>query len=144
MTVESKRVIITNKGFKCKTGYYIGRGSVFGNPYPIKKSKYSNKIYTLEESLILYDEHFRSILYNKHFVENIYDSDEWRKLLIQFIKNNSIQLNCFCTNKIITFDDYLNWCSNGVDYDKLECHGEIIARHLFDACVDMEARNNAY
>jgi len=134
MTVESKRVIITNKGFKCKTGYYIGRGSVFGNPYPVKKSKYSNKIYTLEESLILY---------HKYFVENIYNSDEWRKLLIQFMKNDSVQLNCFCTNKTVTINDYLNWYNNGINCRELKCHGEIITYYLFDDCVEMEARNNA-
>jgi len=62
---------ITSKGFKGK-GVYVGRPSVFGNPYPIKKSKHSDKVYSLRESLESYE---------KYFISNILPSKEFEELI---------------------------------------------------------------
>jgi len=74
---------ITNQGFNGK-GVYVGRPSVFGNPFPTKVSKYSKKVYSLRESLNLYMEHFE---------QNLLQSEEFRDLINQYRKNNFIQLN---------------------------------------------------
>ena len=122
---NKSKVIITNFGFKSHLGIYIGRGSKFGNPFPIKKSKYSSKIYSLDESLRLY---------NSHFLQNIRNSVEWENLIKEFKKNKTITLNCFCINAEFTINDYLYLKNNGLEsnFSKLKCHGQILAYYLFE------------
>ena len=77
---------ITKYGFKTD-GVYVGRPSVWGNPYPVKRSKYGKKVYSLRESLRLY---------RKHFEENLLNSYEFRKLVAEYKKTGYLKLNCWC------------------------------------------------
>lgn len=124
-SLNQSKVIITNFGFKTHSGIYIGRGSKFGNPFPTKKSKYSNKIYSLKESLRLY---------NSYFLQNIKNSIEWKNLIEEFRKNKTITLNCFCINTEFTVNDYLYLKNNGLEsnFSRLKCHGQILAYYFFD------------
>jgi len=87
-------ISITNQGFNGK-GVYVGRPSVFGNPFPIKVSKYSKKIYSIHDSLNLYMEYFK---------QNLLWSEEFRNLINQYRKNNFIQLDCWCINSTLNKD----------------------------------------
>jgi len=76
---------ITNRGFKGK-GIYIGRskhGNVFGNPYPVKKSKFSEKVYSLKESLKLY---------RNYFEEKVLKSKEFKELVEKYKKNGLFRI----------------------------------------------------
>ena len=112
------KIIITNNGFKGK-GIYIGRPSIFGNPFPVKKSKYSDKIYSLKASLEKY-----KIYFEKRLKEDERFRTEFNKLLKILKVNKCLVLDCFCTNKVVSSID-------DIDLDSCVCHGEIIAYFLF-------------
>ncbi len=113
------KILIGNQGFKGK-GFYIGRGkySVFGNPFPTKRSKFERKVYSLEESLRKYREYFEKKLENDPAFKR-----EFEKLLMVLRRNKKIELNCFCIEKEIKD-------LNDIDLENCKCHGEIIAWHL--------------
>ncbi len=103
---------IMKAGYKVKPPIiYIGRPSPYGNPYPIVASKYSDKIYTLEKSLELYELDIRS---GKINIQDLYE---------QYKAKGYLKLSCFCTNKKLH-----NWQQA---IDKPVCHGEIIAYWIF-------------
>jgi len=112
---------ITSKGFKGK-GVYVGRPSVFGNPYPTKKSKYSNKVYSLRESLELYE---------KYFISNILPTKEFEELIKMYRKEEYLELDCWCVDREIRrFED--------VDISRCKCHAEIIASAILFFCEPPE------
>jgi len=106
-------VKITNEGFKGK-GVYVGRPSVFGNPYPVKKSKHSDKVYSLKKSLELYTQHFE---------ENILRSKQFEELVKKYRKKGYVELDCWCVNRKIQR-------SEEVRLEECRCHAEIIAYYL--------------
>lgn len=102
---------LTNKGMNADSGFYIGRGSIYGNSYLTKPSKYPGKIYKLDESLALYE---------RDLIEGKIDISD----LIQHIFSwDIINLNCFCINRRLTEES---------TYSNIKCHGEIIAKHIFE------------
>lgn len=101
---------LSNKGFKNKKAYYIGRPSSYANPFPTKISKYSDTIYTLSNSLKKYEE---EVLYTIDIKEMISDIK----------RNGYITLSCFCIN--MTINKYH-------DYSDCLCHGELIAKRIFE------------
>jgi len=109
----SQMIRITRRGFS-GGGVYIGRPSVFGNPFPTKRSKYSTKVYTLRESLSLYKRHFES---------KILHSAEFRSLVEEYRKRGYLELDCWCINKTVTSIE-------DIDMDNCKCHGEIIAYYI--------------
>lgn len=104
-----KKIRISKKGFY-GNGIYIGRGSSYGNPYLTKKSKFPGKIYSVEESLKLYENDLLSGLIDISPLVN--HVKEW----------DIITLDCFCINANIKKD---------YDFSNPKCHGEIIAKHIF-------------
>ncbi|AMM40702.1 hypothetical protein HS1_000898 [Candidatus Desulfofervidus auxilii] len=101
---------ITNQGFKGK-GIYIGRPSPYGNPYPTKKSQFSDKVYSLKESLRMYA---------KKVDKGEIDISE----LVEKYKNEgSLVLDCFCTNRII--QDI-----SDIEPENFVCHGEVLAWYI--------------
>jgi hypothetical protein len=106
------KIKITNLGKNDKY-IYIGRPSLWQNPFPTKSSKFSPNVYPLEESLKKYQEETLSKLKVKNFV----------KLLLE---NNEITLSCFCIEKTITINNYkIN--------ETPKCHGELLAEKIFEA-----------
>ena len=112
------KIIITNNGFRGK-GIYIGRPSIWGNPFPVKKSKYSDKIYSLKASLEKY-----KIYFEKRLKEDERFRTEFNKLLKILKVNKCLVLDCFCTNKVVS-------SINDINLDSCIYHGEIIAYFLF-------------
>ena len=106
-------VKITKRGFK-GNGVYVGRPSPFGNPFPIKKSKFSNRVYSLEESLKLYEKHFR---------ENLLRSGELKGLVERYKKEGYLELDCWCVDRDIS-------SSEEVGVEECRCHAEIIAFYI--------------
>jgi len=84
--MKSLRVIITNRGRR-GSGVCIGRPSPWGNPFPVKPSKYSKEIYPLQESLERYCQRLRV-----QFPELV------KKLLERRAKEDTLVLDCFCAN----------------------------------------------
>jgi len=112
-------IFLTPKGFRGK-GRYIGRSKnrrlgIFGNPFPVKKSKFSSKIYSLEESLTLYarwiEDQYRS---NSLFKE------EADKLLKELKEKGHITLDCWCVETAISSEEH----------KPTKCHGEVLAVFL--------------
>jgi hypothetical protein len=120
------KVIIDREGFK-SDGIYIGRPSIWGNPYAVKRSKYSKRIYSLKESLRLYRKYFlRRLMEDKDFRE------KFCELVEKLRKDKVIKLNCFCTNKVIK-------SYREVDLENCKCHGEMIAYFLLK-CVEEDVK----
>ena len=104
---------ITSRGFKGK-GVYVGRPSPFGNPFPTRKSKFSDEVYSLEESLELY---------RKHFEENLLGSREFGELVERYRKEGYLELDCWCVDREIRR-------SEEVDMERCRCHAEVIAFYI--------------
>ena len=120
-------IVIGNKGWKDE-GVYIGRGkySIFGNPFPVKSSKFSNKIYTLEESLNKYKKYLKEkIEKDKRFKK------EFDKVVMILKKEKEIKLNCFCINKTIN-------SLSDIDLNNCKCHGEILSWYLLKELEKLE------
>ena len=120
------RVVLTSKGFK-GSGRYIGRSKnlrlgIFGNPFPTKPSKFSKRIYTLEESLFLYrkwvEEQLRS---NPIFKE------EFQKLIKSLKEKGEVILDCWCADCVIETPNHI----------PSKCHGEVLALLLLKAVKDI-------
>ncbi len=111
------KIKITKKGFKT-AGVYVGRGrgNIFGNPYPVKASRYSDKVYSLRESLKLYREYFEKKVKNSY---------EFKKLVAKFQQEGYVELSCWCINKEIKSKE-------DIDINNCRCHAEIIAWYLLD------------
>lgn len=113
---------ITNRGFK-GNGIYVGRsryGNVFGNPFPTKRSKFSSRVYTLEESLRLY---------RKYFEEKVINSKEFKRLVERYKEKGYLELDCWCINKTVRSIEDL-------DLNSCRCHGEIIAYYILKECEE--------
>ena len=104
---------LTSRGFKGK-GVYVGRPSPFGNPFPTRRSKFSDRVYPLEESLKLYEEHFR---------ENLLGSREFKELVERYKEEGYLELDCWCTDREIR-------SSGEVKVEECRCHAEIIAFYI--------------
>lgn len=100
--------------------YYVGRPSPLGNPFPIKKSKFSTKIYSLEESLDLYKKWLWNELKNKGAKS---DATKALVALAKLSKTEDITLVCWCVDenengachaKIIR--GAIQWLNNGKKY----------------------------
>lgn len=107
-------VLITNDGFKGR-GIYIGRPSIYGNPFPTKKSKIrSEKIYSISESLLNYQEYLNTLSESR---------------LLEFYKNlnclNSVVIDCFCI-----FDRFINFTDFPQNIE-CNCHGQILVKTLY-------------
>lgn len=105
-------ILVYNKNdedYSCKpNNYYIGRGSILGNPYthlPLKNTIATYHVKTREDAIKLYDGYF-DIQYscNKEFKAII---DE---MYAKYKKGDDIYLECYC--------------------HPLPCHGDIIAKKL--------------
>ena len=101
---------ITNQGFKEK-GIYIGRPSPYGNPYPTKNSRFSDKVYSLKESLRMYA---------KKVDKGEIDISE---LVEKYRKEGCLVLDCFCTNRVI--QDI-----SDIELENCVCHGEVLAWYI--------------
>jgi len=99
----SKEAIAVNKE-KEKCDVYVGRGSDFGNPFPV-----FNGEFTLEDSLRLY---------SVHLSENVYYNKEFRKKLLN-LKGKKI--GCFCPR--YSTDDIRYF------HNPANCHACIIANY---------------
>lgn len=97
----SRESIAVNKD-KEKCDDYVGRGSDFGNPFPVFNGEFA-----LEESLRLY---------SVHLAENAYYNKDFRKKLL---KLKGKKLGCFCPK--CTTDDPRYY------HTPVECHAWIIA-----------------
>lgn len=111
MKEGGKMIKITKDGMKGE-GIYIGRPSLYGNLYPTKKSKYSKKIYTLEESLKNYEQLIQTGKIDISGLIEKYNED-WE-----------LTLDCWCINRI--FEKFMD-----VDCKNWKCHGEILAFYVF-------------
>ena len=109
---------ITNQGFR-EEGIYIGRPSPYGNPYPTKKSRFSDKVYPLRESLKMYA---------KKIDKGEIDISE----LVEKYKNEgSLVLDCFCTNRVI--QDI-----SDIELEKCVCHGEVLAWYILKRVIQLK------
>jgi len=113
------KVVITNRGLK-GSGRYIGRHKdknkgIFGNPFPTKPSKFSKKVFPLNESLKLYESYFREKLKTDTTFRK-----EFEKLLMRLKNEGNVVLDCYCVNAVIT----------SPDHKPKKYHGEVIAVYL--------------
>ncbi len=104
---------ITSRGRRGK-GVYVGRPSIFGNPFPVKKSKFSKEVYPLKKSLELYA---------KYFEENLLKSKEFEDLVNKYRKDGYLELDCYCIDREIRR-------SEEVKLSECKCHAELIAFYV--------------
>ena len=98
--------------------FYIGRGSVLGNPYTHIKDRKTKAIYEVkdrDEAIDRYSDYFdlmygSNIAYTKA-IDEIYDL---------YKKGEDVYLGCFCKK----------YQSNEYHNDEIRCHGDIIKRKL--------------
>lgn len=115
--IEDYTINIIKKGASTTSGIYIGRGSEYGNPFPVKPSQFTDEIYTLKESLKLYK-------------ETVLPKLNIDKLVDELEKKDEITLSCFCINTKL---------KKGSNSGGHHCHGELIAEKVFD---ELEKRIN--
>lgn len=108
---------ITNKGFRGR-GLYVGRPSPFGNPFPVKRSRFSRRVYSLEDSLEKYREYF----YRK-FLQTAEGKKTIEKLAREYAEKGYLELDCWCINKVIKDIREIDIFAT----EKLRCHAEIVA-----------------
>lgn len=111
---------ITGLGQKELSGFYIGRPSILGNPYPTKVSKFRmDKIYTLEESMKKY---------RYYLIKEISKNEKIKKIIKtlkrRIIENKEVQLNCWCLLENYNFENY-------IEKNKIKCHGQAIIEFLY-------------
>ena len=111
-----------NKEDHCsdKNDYYIGRGSIFGNPYTHIKDRKTLATFivkTRDESIEKYS-HYFDLMYGSN-VEFTRAIDEIYK---KYKRGEDIYLGCFC-KKYLTTD-------TNEHTDELSCHGDIIKKKL--------------
>lgn len=108
-----QRIQVVNKYKHEPTKYdvYIGRGSVFGNPYSHLPSKFKDIIHcgTREEAIDKYREYFDDIINscgcaNKEFKKKI------RKMVVDLKMGEKVYLVCYCSPK--------------------PCHGDVIRDYI--------------
>jgi hypothetical protein len=97
-----KKILVVNKNLE-PFDVYIGRGSPFGNPFPVHNGEF-----TLEESLHLY-EHY---LFDKIMTESDFKS--------KFLQLEGKKLGCFCKKARSDSEEYKN--------DRTPCHGDVIVK----------------
>ena len=116
--LDGLKIRLTNRGFRGK-GIYIGRPSKWGNPYPVKRSKFSNKTYSLSDSLLLYLK-----LVQEGKIDYLSLKDR--------MHDGLLVLDCFCINSSYSKDDlqYLETEIFKKHCRNLKCHGEILAYFL--------------
>ena len=109
---------ITNQGFRGE-GIYIGRPSPYGNPYPTKKSRFSDKVYPLKKSL-------------KMYAEKIDKGEiDISELVEKYRKEGCLVLDCFCTNRVI--QDI-----SDIELEKCVCHGEVLAWYILKRVIQLK------
>lgn len=101
-----------------KNDFYIGRGSVLGNPYSHIKDKKTKAIYEAkdrDDAIDKYD-HYFDLMYgsNKAYTKAIDEIYEAYK------SGEDVFLGCFCKK----------YQSNEYHNDEIRCHGDIIKRKL--------------
>jgi hypothetical protein len=100
--------------------FYIGRGSILGNPYTHIKNKItlaSFIVNTRDEAINNYS-HYFDLMYKS----NIMFRDEIDKIYELYKNGKDVYLGCFC-KKYLTTD-------NEPHSDDLSCHGDIIKSKL--------------
>lgn len=154
MAAICKAVIaVVNKGNHKPTPHdvYVGRGSIFGNPYDHTGSNH----YQVQFRTNNRDESVKC--YEKHFIETINSGDPnfcgaLNDLIIKKLKNQPIYLVCFCAPKLCHADVIktyvenarycLNWFSNmrkmkpmsyqGIQYHTVENFYQAMKVHDLD------------
>ena len=90
--------------------FYIGRGSVMGNPYHHKESNHPQALYkvdTVEEAIVGYEEHFKHQYFNNPEFHN-----SVRTLAYRELDGKDTNLVCYCAPN--------------------KCHGDIIKKFIED------------
>lgn len=91
--------------------FYIGRGSIMGNPYHHKKSNHPQALYnvdTLEEAISGYEKHFEDYYFNNPEFQNAV-----KMLIDRELEDLDTNLVCYCA--------------------PAPCHGLIIKKYVEDA-----------
>ena len=97
-----KKTLVVNKNLE-HFDVYIGRGSAFGNPFPVHNGEF-----TLDESLHLYEHH----LFDKIMTEPDFKT--------KFLSLEGKKLGCFCKKARSDSKEYGN--------DDTRCHGDVIVK----------------
>jgi len=92
-------------------GTYIGRPSIYQNPYSTKKSKFKKNIYPHKESMKLYEEKQLPKLKFSSLVKELKEKGE-------------ITISCSCINKTLDSRTFIK-------PENPKCHGELIANKIF-------------
>lgn len=103
-----------------KNDFYIGRGSILGNPYTHIKDKLtlaSFIVNTRDEAINNYS-HYFDIMYNSNFLFK----NEVDKIYDLYKNGENVYLGCFC-KKYLTTDIEIH-------SDEVMCHGDIIKNKL--------------
>lgn len=103
-----------------KNDFYIGRGSVLGNPYTHIKNKKTLATFIVNnrEMAINNYSHYYDLMYQS----NINFRNEIDKIYSLYKNGEDVYLGCFC-KKYLTTDV-------GEHNDELSCHGDIIKSKL--------------
>ena len=99
-----KETIVVNRKLE-KFDVYIGRGSAFGNPFPVHNGEFS-----LKDSLRLYEHH----LWEKIITEPLFKE--------KILALSGKKLGCSCKKAKSSSAEFLN--------DETPCHGDIIVEAL--------------
>ena len=94
--------------------FYVGRGSVFGNPYtskPLDKSKAIYQVKSRNQAIRKYSLHLntQTTLKNEKFVDGL-------NKMLEALKQNDIYLVCYCAPKT--------------------CHGDVIKNKLISMIIE--------
>jgi len=112
----------------CAAGWYVGRPSCLGNPFPVRSSKLTSvRASTLSESLLLYDAWLTDRLSDSHSSQ----SAEVRAMADALAADGHLTLLCWCSRELREAAPL-----------QPSCHADLIAGRVLAAVSElMEARS---
>jgi ribA/ribD-fused uncharacterized protein len=144
-------VVNKSKHKPTENDFYIGRGSVMGNPYHTKESNHPQALYkveTTEEAIIGFESHLRDAILSgdPHICDFI------NNIIIKYKKDEDINLVCFCSpdpchghtikNFVEEQRNCINWFSNMRRFDESLVYQDIHYWTPENFYVAMKVPNN--
>lgn len=114
-----------------KNDFYIGRGSILGNPYTHIKDKKTLATFVVDsrETAVTNYSHYFDVMYGS----NIEFTKEVDKIYEKYKDGDDVYLGCFCKKHLTTDTNEYS--------DERSCHGDIIKEKLEQRIIRDKIKN---